>query len=93
VAKAKKLRHKIWRVKIASRDDGPACVFKLPVRATYLIESRFKNGCATIEKKAMALAAEDGINNPIVSSAEWINAPEHLRGHVNSLDDADWWKE
>jgi hypothetical protein len=66
--------HKIWRVKIGSRQDGD-CVFNLPVRATYLIESKFRNGHQTITRRALALAAEDGISAAVVVGAEWINPP------------------
>lgn len=67
--------HKIWRVQIASRDDGPALVFDLPTRATYFIESHFKNGLTTIEKKALQMASEEGITRPVAQGFEWINAP------------------
>ncbi len=64
--------HKIWEVRIASREDGTA-IQELPVQETYLIESRHKNGVTTITKKAMALALEDGIERPVVVGMEWIS--------------------
>lgn len=69
-----KNHHKIWQVRIVSRDD-PGSIFDKPVRAMYLIESKFKNGLKTIYKRALALAADDGIPNPVVAGLEWINSP------------------
>lgn len=67
--------HKIWKVQVASKNDFPASVFDKPIRATYLIESSFRNGTATVSKKAMKLAGEEGIPNPVIQSSEWINSP------------------
>ncbi len=38
-----------------------------------LVESSFKNGLQTIERKALALAAEDGIPWAVVLGSEWVN--------------------
>lgn len=59
----------VWKIRVGSRDDGNR-IMDLPVRGTYLIESRHKNGYVTLAMKAKALAAEDGIPNPIVLSGE-----------------------
>lgn len=89
----RKTYHKIWRVRIGSRDDlKPGMSYMdLPVRGSYLIESRFKNGVPTLHKKAFALAIEDGINNPIWLGDEWINGP-YYRPADDQADPADYWK-
>lgn len=69
--------HKVWEVKIVSMEDGVRErrmeLYEFPVRATYYIESKFRNGVQTIKRRAIAMAHEDGIPIPVVSGMEWIN--------------------
>lgn len=60
--------HNVWEVRIGSRHDGRP--INQIARRTYLIESRVKNGIATIKRKALQLATEDGILSPIVLSVD-----------------------
>lgn len=67
--------HQTWEIFVGSKNDERLCdrsfshgrkaiyTYKLPVRGRYLIEAR---GYGTAIKKALALAAADGIGAAIV---------------------------
>lgn len=82
--------HKVWRITIGSADDERlkdrfieggkrlCLVFKLPVRAEYLVEGKGQGTRA--EKKAIKLAQEDGIARPVILGTELMNHPGRAPG-------------
>lgn len=95
----KKQPHKVWQVRVGSLDDETRdrryvggkywvrVIFgKLPERAVYYVEAKGQG--AGVAKKALRLAAEEGIPRPVVLSLEWVNCPAvHQPGLPGSVGD------
>lgn len=84
-----KQKHKVWKVRIGSLDDEELrdrqyhrgkrwiTIAKLPERAAYLIEAKGQGRRA--KKKALQMAADEGITRPVMLSIEWVNCPLRVR--------------
>jgi hypothetical protein len=79
---------KVWEIRIGSETDeklGDRVVhrgkrflasYKLPIRKVYHIEGA---GMLTAEKRALQMAAEEGIEKPVCLGSLWANNPYGIR--------------